>query len=548
MVRYFWNKECVKVITTILLMLITKIIMAQDEYKPIRFSGSASVSDNFYSANGIDPRQPSNMLIGILRANVILFDQINLPFEVYYTTQQTKFQQPFNQFGISPRLTDWLTLHGGYFSMQFSEFTFGDLRLLGGGLELTPENFRFKTFYGRTRQAIEPNLVSFAPEVYKQNAYGVSLGYGNEAKSFLNINVFHAKDDSTSITSDSTLVAPNENLVGSLDFGMQLGKSVNVRGEVAMSAFSSDIGAEEINEISMPSYLFTPNFSTTIDAAAKLLLNIKASKYWSLNLSTRWIGPQFRTLGYALMPNDLMEFNIAPSARLINNKLNVRAKAGVRYNNLQEQRMSTTSRFTGFLAANYQINKTFGIDVNYNKNQIESGHKNDTLRLSNVFNSLSVSPRFNFMAFGGTNNFIVTYTYQDVSDKNVYTSEVSDNNSNSIYLIHSLSYVNTLSLATTFLYNNTKLPGMTSQIYHVSETVSKRFFSNALSVSGSVGANFIKIVDNNNQFVFRLNASYNFKKLGTISFNISNNSYNASGIAARNYSELFGNIQYIINF
>lgn len=533
---------------TILMLANITYLFSQEINNPIKFSGSASLSDNFYSSNGIDPRQPSNNLIGIIRANITLFDQIDLPFEVYYSTQQTQFQQPFNQFGISPRLTDWLTLHGGYFSTRFSDFTFGDLRLLGGGVEITPGDFRFKAIYGRTRQAVEPNKVSFAPEVYKQNAYAFCIGYGNEAKTFLNINVFHAKDDSASVNSDSIIVAPNENLVGSLDFGLELGKAVNVRGEVGVSAFSCDIGAEEIDEISVSSYLFTPNISTKVDAAAKLLLNVKASKYWSVSLSSRWIGPGFRTLGYALMPNDLMEFTLAPNARFFKNKLNVRAKAGVRYNNLQEQKMSTTSRFTGFIAANYQHNKTFGIDVNYNKNQIESGHKNDTLRLSNVFNSLSVSPRFFFTAFGGTNNFVVTYTYQDVSDKNVYTSEISNNQSNSLYLIHSLSYISSLSLATTFLYNTTELPDITSHIYHISETISRRFFKNALSVSVSAGANFIKVIDNNSQFVFRVNASYNLNKLGSISFNISNNSYNASGVVARNYSELYGNIQYTINF
>ena len=535
-------------IVFVLLCLLFFESFSQDNNEMIKFSGSASISDNFYSSSGIDPRQPENMLTGILRANFTLFNQIELPFEFYYTTQQTRFQQPFNQFGMSPRITDWLTLHGGYFSTRFSDLTFGDLRILGGGLELTPGNSRLKAIYGRTRQAIEPNKVSYMPEVYKQNVYGVSLGYGNESKSFLNLNLFHAMDDSLSVKSDSLLVSPNENLVGSLDFGIKMGKAVSVRGEVGVSAFSSDIRAENIDEISLSPYLFTPNISTKVDAAAKLHLNIKPSKYWSVNLSSRWIGPGFTSLGYALMPNDLMEFTISPNVRLLKNKLNIRSKVGIRYNNLQEQKISTTSRFTGFIAANYQVNKTFGFDVNYNKNQIESSHKYDTLRLSNVYNSISVSPRLFFQALGGTNNLILTYSYQDVSDKNVYTSEVSENNTNSVYLIHSLSYLSSLSFATTLLYNNTELPGLTSSIFHVSETLSRRFFNNSLNASASIGMNFIKVTDSNSQFVFRVNASYNLKKFGNIGFNISNNSYNGSGVLAQKYSELYGSIQYNINF
>ena len=229
-------------------------------------------------------------------------------------------------------------------------------------------------------------------------------------------------------------------------------------------------------------------------------------------------------------------------------KLNIRTKAGIRYNNLQGQKMSTTSRFTGFIAANYQVNKTFGIDVNYNKNQIQSSHKLDTLRLSNVYNSVSVSPRVNFNGLGGINTLILTYSYQDVSDKNVYTSVVSENNTNSVYLIHSLSYVSSLSLATSVLYNSTKLPDLTSRIFHISETVSRRFFNNTLNASASIGANFVKITDSSSQLVFRVNASYNLKKIGNISFNISNNSYNGTGAITKKYSELYGSIQYNINF
>ena len=179
---------------------------------------------------------------------------------------------------------------------------------------------------------------------------------------------------------------------------------------------------------------------------------------------------------------------------------------------------------------------------------MESGHKNDTLRLSNVYNSVSVSPRLFFNGMGGINNLILTYTYQDVSDKNVYTSNVSDNNTNSVFLIHTLTYVSSLSFATSFLYNNTQMPTMTSSIFHVSETISRRFFNNALNFSASLGANFIKVVENNSQLVFRVNAAYSLKKFGNLSFNISNNSYNGSGTVARNYNELYGSIQYSINF
>lgn len=521
---------------------------AQEKPPAIKVNGSASLSSNFYNAEGITPRQPENLQMAILRANVSLYGVIDLPFELYYSTGQTRFQQPFNQFGVSPKISNWLTLHAGYFSTQFSGLTFGDLRLLGGGIELTPGNFRLRAAYGRTRQAVEPNRVSYRPEVYRQTAYAASIGFGDPAKSYFNINLFHALDDSTSVQSDSLLVSPNENLVGSFDFGLALGSKVSMKGEVGFSAFSSDLRSESIEIVSLPVWLYTPNTSTRIDGAARFDLNLIPSRYWSLMLSSRWIGPGYTTLGYALMPNDLLEFTVSPRLRLLKNKLLIRSKAGIRYNNLRQSKLSTTHRFTGNASVNWQISRSVGLDVNYNKNQIESLHKNDTLRLSNVFNSLSVSPRFTFNGLGGSNILVLTYNYQDVSDKNVYTYETNQNNTHSATCLHSLSFPTTLSLSTTVLFNQTTMADYQSQIMHLSESVSRRFLKNKLSAALSLGANIIRVTTQSAQMVFRINSSYTFGKYGILSFYLTNNNYRGEGVITQNYRELYGSIQYNISF
>lgn len=126
------------------ILLCDRLLIAQDLSNYVRIGGSINLSDNFYSSSGIDRRQPANVARGIFRTTITIYDQIQLPFELYISTQERKFQQPFNQFGVSPRISDWLTLHAGYFSSRISDYTFGDLRLLGGGVELTPGNFKLK--------------------------------------------------------------------------------------------------------------------------------------------------------------------------------------------------------------------------------------------------------------------------------------------------------------------------------------------------------------------------------------------------------------------
>lgn len=530
------------------LIIFASTLFSQERKGVIKFGGSANISDNFYSANGIDPRQPDNMLTGIFRANITLFDQIQLPFELYLSTQQTRFQQPFNQFGVSPRISNWLTLHGGYFSTQLSDLSFGDLRMLGGGFELTPGNFRLKGLYGRTRQATDASIENYMPDIYRQHAYAVSIGYGDESKTFINLNFFHAVDDSGSIKSDSAKVTPNENLVSTVSFGVRFSPKIHVKGEAGLSVFSANTAADKLENFSAPSFFFTPNISSRTDGAAKLNINIMPSNSWSVILSSQWIGPGFTTLGYALMPNDVLEFTLSPNARLFKNKLNLRSRAGIRMNNLRGNRLSTTSRFTGSFAANWQVNKKFGLDANYNNNVIQSAHVNDTLRLSNIFSSYSLSPRFLFDGFGGTNNLIFTYSFQDVSDKNAYTSVITDNRSHSLSTIHSLTFLTSWSFTTTILYNSAKLSTFNTRIVHISETVGRRFFNNKLTLSASTGMNFIKTTSKDSQLVFRLNAAYTLNKFGNLSFNISNSNYNGTGITSQSYNELYGSIQYSINF
>jgi len=523
-------------------------LFAQNVADYIKIGGSINLSDNFYSSSGIDKRQPANVASAIFRTTVTIYNQIQLPFEFYWTSKERKFQQPFNQFGVSPRISSWLTLHGGYFSSRISDLSFGDLRMLGGGVELTPGNFRLKVLYGKSRNAVEPDNSNFLPAVYKQTAYAASIGYGNEATNFFNINLFRAIDDTNSIKRDSSTITPNENLVGSISFGTQIIDELNINGEIGLSAFSSNITAESLKDVSTSSFFFSPNTSSRLDGAAKLNINIRPSNAWSLRLSSRWIGPGFTTLGYALLPNDLMEFSLSPNVRLLDNKLNIRAQAGIRFNNLRSNRLSTTSRFTGSFGANWQVNQNFGFDLNYNNNQIQSSHKNDTLKLSNIFNSISISPRILFEGLGGNNNLIFTYTYQDVSDKNVYTSKVSDNRTHSVSTIHSLMFPSSWSFTTTALFNSTSVSTLSTRIINLSETIGRRFFDNKLSASVSLGLNFIKTTVNDTQLVFRLTSTYSLDKWGNISFNLSNNNYNGTGELTKTYNELYGSLQYNINF
>ncbi len=530
------------------MLLCNRLLIAQDLSNYVRIGGSINLSDNFYSSSGIDRRQPANVARGIFRTTITIYDQIQLPFELYISTQERKFQQPFNQFGVSPRISDWLTLHAGYFSSRISDYTFGDLRLLGGGVELTPGNFKLKVLYGKSRTATESNGLQYFPGAYKQNVYAASIGYGNESVAYFTINLFHAKDDSNSIKRDSLTINPAENLVGSLRFGLQIIEELNLQSEIALSAYSGNLSAEKLSDFNFPEFFFTPNTSSRFDGAVRLQINFKPSNFWSLRFNGQWIGPGFTSLGYSLMPNDLMEFSLSPSVKLLNNKLSLRAQAGIRYNNLRNNRLATSSRFTGSLSANWQISQLFGFDFSYNNNQIKSKHTNDTLKLSNVFNSVMISPRFLFEALGGMNNLNFNYSYQNSLDKNIISSQSSNNKTHTFGIIHSLSLPTTWSLTTSLLLNKSNTSYASTQVVSISENVGRRFFENKLSVSLGTGINFIKTTVNDSQIFFNLNSNYSLDKFGSIGFTLSNNNYRADSELTKTYNELYGSLQYNISF
>lgn len=531
----------------------------------VAFNGSLSLSNDFYSASGIEARRPGNQSRGMLNANFTLFDQVILPFQFSFSTNQSNFQQPFNQFGVNPRIFKWLTLHGGYFSAKMSDLTFGDLRVYGGGMELTPGDFRVKVLYGRTKDVVNGDSVRNIPATYRQKAFAAQLGYGKEGESYININVSRVWDDTASIVNNTTTSKPAENLAVSDQFGIRFSRVLSMTGELGASLYSSNIHAEKADDLAnrIPSFFFTPRLSTQIDGAGLLAFNITPSEYWSLALTGKWIGPGFVTLGYAQMPNDLMEYTANPSLRLLDNRLNITGSIGIRQNNLRNNKLNTSKGFTGMTSIDYQVNSFFGVNCLYNQNQIKSDNKSDLTKISNVFNMLTLSPRIMFQGLGGSNSVIFTFSYQDSQDDNSYLQQTqtldttdidpieaiiqhSRNQTRSYMAAHTLSLPSSLTASTSLFYTCTSIPNGSIQIANINENIGHQFLDNRLGLTLGLGYSTTHYVSTNGQFIVSFNASYSLQKLGSVNFSLSNSRYRG-GSQTPSYSELQGNLQYTIN-
>jgi hypothetical protein len=498
----------------------------------------------------------------VFTPTITLFEQIRLPFEFYISNADRGFRQPFNQFGVSPRLFGWLTLHAGYYSAQLSELTFGDSRILGGGVEMTPGQFRFSAIYGRVQKAIQTDTVAGIRGVYDRMIYGGRIGYGRDNGFHVDLNVFHAVDDSTSMhnpirgkASDSVVsqlsVAPMENLVASLDYGFSLfDQMIQFSGETAVSALSNDITASEIGGVpSSVEKFFVPRYSTQIDGATSMAITVTPSSIFSVRLNGKWVGPGFVSLGYTAMPNDVLETTIAPTLRLFDGVLGLRGSFGLRYNNLRNNRIATTQRTIGSVNATVQASQSFGVDVQYSNYGMSSNQRNDTLRINNVSQSFSVSPRYTFEGLGGVNTTMLSYSLQDYTDLNVVTSKTSQNTTQTVLGVWTLALPSSLSFSTMLMFTNASTSVIKTQIGSVNETVGYSFFDNALTTSGTVGYNVVKVNASDGQFNGRISASYNTKGWGTFSLTLMSNRYNFGDPASGSpYSEYQGSLSYGIAF
>ncbi len=533
-------------------LLSASTLLADDSW--IRASGSLGLSSDYYDQNGLDQsRLPSFVHRASFRTTITLFNQIDLPFEAYVTSNSMGYRQPFNQFGVNPRIGSWLTLHAGYFSTRFSDLTFGDARILGGGFDLTPGNVRISAFYGLTREARNPDPVYFYTGEYERRCLGVKLGYGSNDGINFGISVMHAQDEIGSIRADSTTQKPQENLATSMQFSVAaFDNFLRINTEGAISVFTSDRTApltDSTNRILVAEQAVGSNISTSIDGAFKAGLQITPSQRWNVRFDAQWIGPGFVTLGYVQMPNDVLDLSVAPSARLFDNALFIRLSYGKRTNNLRNTLFAPTTRTIGSLNLSANFNEHLGMDLMYSNYGMKSTHVNDTLKVSNISQMYMISPRASFDWLGGVNTASMTIMYQNSDDANQYSAASVNNTSSSVSVVHSISLPSKLSLTTTAFYNAFSTAAIQTKITTVNETASYSLHDNMIMLSATLGFNIVHSTSNSTQLMARISSTLNLEKWGSFTLSLMNNSYDyntVSGIPS--YRELQASLQYSISF
>ncbi|WP_187072373.1 TonB-dependent receptor [Pedobacter fastidiosus] len=382
--------------------------------KPLAITGGISTNQIAYFASGItDRRAPYNFFV----SGNLNFDLYgwSVPLGFTYSNQSKgAFQQPFNQYGLTPTYK-WVTGHVGYSSMSFSNYTMNGHLFLGVGADLAPLGpFKVSLMYGRLQKevVVDENLSPGIEPAYRRMGYGMKASYSKN-KDNIDLIIFKAKDN---LNSNPTmpmdgLVTPQDNLVLGLNATKTLFKKLLVNAEFAASALTrnqtASIDSLGSNKVPNLGFLLRTNSSTALYTAYKIGVGYSEKKY-TIGLGYERIAPEYKTLGAYYFANDFENVTANLTTRLLKDKLSLAVNAGVQHDDLRKAKQSTMKRFVGALNATYQASKKMNLNASYsnfqsfvnirsNFNQINSltPYDNlDTLNYTQISQNVSLSSTY----------------------------------------------------------------------------------------------------------------------------------------------------------
>ncbi len=333
----------------------------------VSVSGGINANQVFYTANGLeDRRDPYNYFLSG-NINLSLYGW-SVPFSFTYSNQNTSFQQPFNQYGLSPTYK-WVTAHLGYRSMTFSKYTLNGHLFLGGGVDLTPWNkVKVSAMYGRLQKPVElDTTASYNVPAYKRMGGGVKVTLGGEDHK-VDLIVFRAADEEESLTQDPAIaeVYPEENVVLGLGFSTKILPNLMFKGEFASSAITEDMRAEqtEANNVFDKLPGFQPKTSSSYYNAMNGALQY-AFMNSTIGVAYERVDPGYRTLGAYYFNNNLENIALTHTSRWLDKKLNLNVRGGLQRNNLNKTELNSMNRLSGSAMISYQVTPRLMTNFNY---------------------------------------------------------------------------------------------------------------------------------------------------------------------------------------
>jgi hypothetical protein len=338
------------------------------EKKPLHVNGGISVAQTAYVVTGMSSRRdPYNYYING-NLNFSLYGW-SVPLSFNYSNHGVTFQQPFNQYGLSPTYK-WITLHAGYRSMTFSPYTLNGHLFLGGGIELAPKGvFRFSAMYGRLQKAMLPDSTSQnSLPAFERKGYAIKAGVVKNTD-YAYIVMFRAKDDVSSLpyVPEEQQVTPQENLAIGFSGKKSLVDRIIFTIEWGASAMTRDLRAPSAENGVPGMYKALGGFyrfrtSSSLYQAVKTSINYSANTY-QVGLNYERIDPGYRTLGAYYFNNDLENVTVSSSFRVGN--VSFSTNAGLQRNDLDNTKASKLNRVVASLNASFSPSERLQANLSF---------------------------------------------------------------------------------------------------------------------------------------------------------------------------------------
>lgn len=494
----------------------------------VKISGGIGGMGTMYHATGIvSQRDP---YFWQLNANVnIQIGSVSIPFSAVLNQQERSFTQPFNQYGLSPKYK-WITVHAGYRSLKFSDFSLSGNQFLGVGVELNPEKgiVRGKAVYGRFARAVDGYFTDgkvVGEPSFERWGWGGIVEVGT-TKNNVGVVLFRAKDDRHSISefANDATIKPGENMVFGLTTNQKLSKKVTLKGEIDWSAYTKDTRVEEtvlegytyLNNIP----LFYANATSSFNKAIKADLNYN-EKLYRLGLSYRRVDPEYTTMGSVYLNNDFEDIQAKASFRMFKNKLTIGGSGGLQRNNLNEDKASEMLRLISSINATFTINPSWmisGTFANFNsQSHMTIVNTLDTMRYAQVTQNANVQVIYGKANDKVRNGFSLGGNYQNAKVNGVDNSTLY--NTSASYQLGLLKSGFNFNLGLNAARNENEQYAVSTLGPVVS--LNKRFLSGKLnaSLASSSLKTFIDDVDSGFIINFKANCSYRINRHHNVNLN-----------------------------
>ena len=566
-------KKIIHIAVVVGWIFLIQIAYAQDlttigSQKPFSFQGNIDLRGQFYQANGIANRMdPFNYFIS--GSPTISIYGWSIPVSFTFSKQQRSFQQPFNQYGLSPTYK-WITLHGGYRNVTFSPYTLAGHTMLGGGIELNPGKLRFGFMYGRMNRAavIDTSSTSLVPYSFSRKGAALKLGYGT-TNNFIDLSFLHAKDDSSSMpqitNSIQRKVTPAANSVLGYGTRFTLFKKFFMESDGAVSLYTRNINSPLVLDSIPDATLRKLGGMLDINGSSEWFLAFSAgvgytNNNYGVKVNYKRIEPEFKSMGSYFFNNDIENLTIAPNYSHPSGKFIINASLGIEQDNVRLQKESTSRRIIGSANVSSNITEKFGVDLmfnNYSNNQKPNTVRfADSLKIVQTTRTFGIMPRYSIIGEDKAHVIFLSANFNSMNDYNSYfesNAPSRDMNTQQYLLNYSLTFPKK-ALSLNASLNYTKLNSQL--IYNDYKGISVGGNVMLLEKKMNVGTNLSLMNSKTNDskgiiFNGSANLSYTISKLQTIRAMVYFTKNNPGTVVLNNkpsFSETRSEIAYQFNF